>query len=194
MLMEATQANPGRSPADPASPAGRAGGRPLRGEKPLRIVAAMRESVAEVGVAGSTFERVASKAGVSRGLLHYYFGTKERLLIEVMRRDTEARLESLCGELRRAESLDAMVAALLGAFGRGADRDLGYAYLVGELFVAGRQSAKLRRELGALLDRARSEVSEILREKEAQGIVSPRLDLEGLARFALGDGSHTAPA
>lgn len=59
--------------------------RSLEGEKAIRIVEAMRESVAEVGVAGSTFERVAAKAGVSRGLLHYYFGTKERLLVEVIR-------------------------------------------------------------------------------------------------------------
>ena len=62
--------------------------RALSSEKARRIVEAMRESVGEVGIAGSTFERVAAKAGVSRGLLHYYFGSKEKLLVEVIRRDT----------------------------------------------------------------------------------------------------------
>src|SRR5918911_566122 len=47
------------------------------------------------GAAASTFERVAREAGVSRGLLHYYFQTKEKLLVEVVRRDTELRLAAL---------------------------------------------------------------------------------------------------
>ena len=56
--------------------------RELSGEKAQRIIDAMRDSVAKRGAAGSTFEHVAREAGVSRGLLHYYFGTKERLLVE----------------------------------------------------------------------------------------------------------------
>src|SRR6187551_1608193 len=66
--------------------------RELSGEKAQRIVDAMRVSVAKRGAAGSTFEQVAAEAGVSRGLLHYYFGTKERLLVEVVRRDAEIRV------------------------------------------------------------------------------------------------------
>src|ERR1051326_5163471 len=54
--------------------------RELSGEKAQRIIDAMRESVAKRGAAGSTFEHVAREAGVSRGVLHYYFGTKERLV------------------------------------------------------------------------------------------------------------------
>ena len=65
------------------------------GEKAQRIIDAMRESVAKRGAAGSTFEQVAREAGVSRGLLHYYFGTKERLLVEVVRRDSEIRVARL---------------------------------------------------------------------------------------------------
>ena len=61
--------------------------RAIEGEKAQRIVEAMRSSVARRGVAGSTFDHVAREARVSRGLLHYYFGTKERLLAEVVRRD-----------------------------------------------------------------------------------------------------------
>ncbi len=47
------------------------------------------------GTAGSTFDHVSREAGVSRGLLHYYFGTKEQLLVEAVRRDCELRLERL---------------------------------------------------------------------------------------------------
>ena len=45
--------------------------RELSGDSAGRIVDAMRAAVATRGIAGATFEHVASQAGVSRGLLHY---------------------------------------------------------------------------------------------------------------------------
>jgi AcrR family transcriptional regulator len=151
----------------------------------------MRDSVAEVGVAGSTFERVAAKAGVSRGLLHYYFGTKERMLVEVIRRDTEIRIETLGRALRRAESVDSMIAAFLNAFARTLTDERGYVYMVSELFVAGRHSPELRRELGELYSRARSEFADILRQKDRHGVISLRFDAEVVLAhlFAAGDGA-----
>ena len=53
----------------------------LPGDKAARIVEAMRASVGARGFNASTFDQVARAAGVSRGLLHYYFGTKEQLLL-----------------------------------------------------------------------------------------------------------------
>ena len=90
--------------------------RELSGEKAQRIVDAMRNSVAQRGAAGSTFEHVAREAGVSRGLLHYYFGTKERLLVEVVRRDAElrvARLDEMLGQAKTVDDvLDVLVSSL----------------------------------------------------------------------------------
>ena len=76
----------------------------LSGEKAQRIIEAMRSSVASRGISGSTFEHVAREAGVSRGLLHYYFGTKEALLVEVVRRDSEHRIARLDEPLGAAAS------------------------------------------------------------------------------------------
>ena len=81
----------------------------LPSDKAARIVEAMRASVAARGIAGSTFDHVAREAGVSRGLLHYYFGTKERLVVEVVRRECQVRGELLqqavagCRRSRRAD-------------------------------------------------------------------------------------------
>src|SRR5213076_1079572 len=90
--------------------------RALAGDKAQRIVDAMRRSVARRGAAGSTFDHVARDAGVSRGLLHYYFGSKEQLLVEVVRRDCELRmavLDERLGEARTAEDfIDALVFSL----------------------------------------------------------------------------------
>src|ERR687884_1930767 len=87
--------------------------RRLDSEKAKRIVTAMRDSVARRGAAGSTFDHVAREAGVSRGLLHYYFGSKERLLVEVVRRDTELRVAPLQRNLAPADTLDAVVEVLV---------------------------------------------------------------------------------
>ena len=89
--------------------------RELSGDKARRIVEAMRISVAARGIAGSTFDHVAREAGVSRGLLHYYFGTKERLLVEVVRRECDVRIERLEDSIAGASSADDVIAALVRA-------------------------------------------------------------------------------
>src|SRR5437868_14262087 len=84
----------------------------LSGDKAKRIVDAMRASVALRGVAGSTFDHVAREAGVSRGLLHYYFGSKERLLAEVVKRDTDLRKAALDEQLAEASNAPHFIAVL----------------------------------------------------------------------------------
>src|SRR3954462_14760794 len=86
---------------------------PLPGEKPACIDAAMRASVADRGVAASTFDHVAREAAVSRGLLHYYFGTKEALLVEVVRHDCDVRMAALEEQLAGAEDADDLLARLV---------------------------------------------------------------------------------
>jgi len=164
--------------------------RALTGDRARTIVDAMRESVAEVGIAGSTFERVAAKAGVSRGLLHYYFGTKERLLVEVIKADTEIRIEELGGTLRAARTLDEVIGAFFSTFQTTLREQRGYVYMVSELFVAGRHSPELQRELGELYSRARVEFAEILRQKEREGVMKLRFDAEAVISylFSAGDG------
>jgi AcrR family transcriptional regulator len=47
--------------------------------------------LAEVGYAGITTRRLAEEAGVNHGLVHYYFGSNENLLVQMLERFT-ARL------------------------------------------------------------------------------------------------------
>src|SRR3954453_11119319 len=87
--------------------------RDLAGDKAQRIIDAMRASVARRGAAGSTFDHVAREAGVSRGLLHYYFGTKERLLVGGVRRDSDIRMEALDRSLAGASPADDFIDVLV---------------------------------------------------------------------------------
>jgi AcrR family transcriptional regulator len=164
--------------------------RELTGEKAQRIVDAMRGSVAARGIAGSTFEQVSKEAGVSRGLLHYYFGTKERLLVEVVRRDSELRIARLDEPLAAAQSVDDVLNVLVASLQDTLENDPGYFDLLFELFIAGRHNPEIQRALGEMFNRSRDHVVEILEAKQREGVISPRFDLESVVSylFSIADG------
>jgi AcrR family transcriptional regulator len=164
--------------------------RRLDSEKAKRIVRAMRTSVGRRGAAASTFDHVAQEAGVSRGLLHYYFGTKERLLVEVVRHDSDVRLRHLEESLAGADSVDAIVQALVTQLREYVEEDPATHALIHELFSVSRRNDEVREELAQLYRRVRGQVGEILRAKERAGVVKLRGDADAVASllFALGDG------
>ena len=165
-------------------------GRELSGDKAQRIVDAMRDSVARRGAAGSTFEHVAREAGVSRGLLHYYFGTKERLLVEVVRRDAELRIARLDERLGEARSVDDVLDALVSSLTEMIENEPDFFLLLYELFSAGRRNPEIQREVGQLFEITRNHVAEVLRAKEEEGVLSLRFAAEDVVSylFAVGDG------
>jgi AcrR family transcriptional regulator len=164
--------------------------RELSGEKAQRIVDAMRDSVAKRGAAASTFEQVAREAGVSRGLLHYYFGTKERLLVEVVRRDAEIRVARLDDSLAGAQTVDDVLAALVSSLTDMIENEPAFFLLLYELFSAGRRNPEIQHEVGQLFERTRSHVAEVLEAKQGEGVLSLRYDAKAIVSylFALGDG------
>ncbi len=164
--------------------------RKLDGEKAQRIVAAMRESVGVRGAAGSTFDVVAREAGVSRGLLHYYFGSKERLLVEVVRRDCDARIAAVEEALARASTVEEIVQTLVASLEAFVEGEPGASAVVYEMVSAAHHSEELRAEMAELYRRWREHLAEVLREKQREGVVSLDADPESVASilFALGDG------
>ena len=152
------------------------GQRPIEGDKAARIVDAMRASVAQRGVAASTFDHVAREAQVSRGLLHYYFGTKERLLAEVVRRDCEVRMQVI----------DGLVASLAEMV----ENDPSFITLVFELFTLSRRNEEIATEFAELLRRTREHVAGLLAAKEAEGVLRLHAPADAVADvlFAMADG------
>src|SRR5919197_3674225 len=129
--------------------------RKLEGDKAQRIIAAMRASVASRGAAASTFDHVAREAGVSRGLLHYCFGSKERLLVEVVRQDCEVRIAAMDERLASAESADAVVQALVHGLEDYLAEDPSSHAVVYEMLSVSRRSDEIRAELAELYRRWR---------------------------------------
>ncbi|TMK72370.1 MAG: TetR/AcrR family transcriptional regulator [Actinobacteria bacterium] len=160
--------------------------RQLSGDKVQRIVDAMRTCIATRGIAGATFEHVSREAGVSRGLLHYYFGTKERLLIEVLRGDAEVRIGALDEPLAAAKSADEVVEVLVAGVEEILRSDPGFYVLIYELFAAGRQNPEIQAELAQVYDGSRRHVADVLRRKQDEGVLSLRFDPESTVTFMFG--------
>lgn len=150
----------------------------------------MRASVAARGISGSTFDHVAREAGVSRGLLHYYFGTKERLLVEVVRREADVRKQRMEAAIEDAESADAVLDALVASFQDFLGAGPTAAVMVYELLTLAQRNAEIGAELAELGRSTRAHLADILRAKHSSRALELRADPETVAMFlfALADG------
>ena len=166
------------------------GTRKLEGDKAQRIIAAMRASVGTRGAAASTFDHVAREAGVSRGLLHYYFGSKERLLVEVVRHDASERTRSMDERLAKAQSADEILQALVVGLEEFLEYDPGGQAVIFEMLSASRHSEEIRTELAGLYRQWRERLAGWLRAKEREGVIRLQAEPEAVASilFSLGDG------
>jgi AcrR family transcriptional regulator len=163
---------------------------PIAGDKAQRIVDAMRSSVARRGAAGSTFDHVAREAGVSRGLLHYYFGTKERLLVEVVRRDCDIRMDILDAALSDVRTAEDFVDALVRSLEDVLENDPDFYALLFEITTMARRNDEIAGELSDLYRRTRRHVADLLQAKQDEGVLRLADEPEAVAAilFALGDG------
>jgi AcrR family transcriptional regulator len=164
--------------------------RELVGDKAARIVEAMRASVAARGIAGSTFDQVARAAGVSRGLLHYYFGTKERLLVEVVRRECDLRNERLEDAIAGAGSGEQVLDALVRSFEDFLGDGPAMPVMFHEMLTLAQRNDEIAAELAELGRRTRGHLADALAAKSEAGVLELRDDPEAVAAFlfVLADG------
>lgn len=150
----------------------------------------MRHSVARRGVAGSTFDHVSREAGVSRGLLHYYFGTKEQLLVEAARRDCDQRIEVLERQLAGAQTVDDFVDLLAQNLQETIHEDPDFVTLVFELFTLSRRNADIAVEYARLVSLTRDRLASVLAAAQEEGVLRLHAEPEAVADilFSIGDG------
>src|SRR3989440_4480131 len=178
--MDAAVEDPARVESSGSSPP-EVGTRPLSSEKALRIVEAMRRSVARRGTAGSTFDHVSREAGVSRGLLHYYFGTKEQLLVEAVRRDCELRMELLESQLTAAQTAEDFINLMAQNLQETVRNDPDFVILLFELFTLSRRNADIAAEYAGLISRTREQVAELLAKAQREKILHLHAEPEAVA-------------
>jgi AcrR family transcriptional regulator len=164
--------------------------RELVDDKAARIVEAMRATVAARGIAGATFDQVARTAGVSRGLLHYYFGTKEQLLVAVVRRECEVRNERLELAIADAVSGEQVLDALVRSFEDFLGEVPVMPVMFHEMLTLAQRNEEIAAELAELGRRTRRHLAAALRAKREGGVLALRDDPEAVAAFlfVLADG------
>src|SRR5262249_40299057 len=164
--------------------------RELPNDKAVRIVDAMRASVAARGIAGSTFDHVAREAGVSRGLLHYYFGTKERLVVGVVRRECQVRGELIRRAVAGARGADDLIDALVRSFEEVLGEGSSEVVMFYELLTLAQRNEEIASELAELARTLRLTLTEALRSGREAGVFELRAESGDVATFllALADG------
>jgi len=162
----------------------------LSGTKAQRIVDAMRVQVGLRGATGATFEHVAREAGVSRGLLHYYFGTKEKLLAETVRRDCDFRLEQLSASVAEADSVDALLGGMVERLRLMVAEAPEFFVLFFELHAIGARNPEIAAELVELHRRTREHMAGILTRARDDGVITLAAAPDAVAEvlFSLADG------
>jgi AcrR family transcriptional regulator len=164
--------------------------RQLPSDKAARIVEAMRASVAARGIAGSTFDHVAREAGVSRGLLHYYFGTKERLVVEVVRRECQIRGELVRQAVAGARGADELIDALVRSFEEVLGEGSSEVVMYYELLTLAQRNREIATELAELARTLRLTLADALRAGSEAHVFALEADPGDVATFllALADG------
>jgi AcrR family transcriptional regulator len=146
------------------------GGVGRREEATEALLDAAERLLLEVGHAGITTRGVATEAGVNHGLVHYYFGSMEELLLQVLERFSE-RLLTRQRAMYGAEG--SFVEKWRQAM-RWLDEDVasGYPKVWGELQAMAWNHPEMR----ARVAQVDAEWRQLLREELARGLEELRID------------------
>lgn len=150
-----------------------------------RIVAAASAVLGRQGYGGTSLKDVAKEAGVAVGLLHYYFESKELLLLEVMVGLETELTETWQGAVEGVEDpLERVVRALDRTAERCAERPEFWRLLF-DLHVLGMGSeavrGRLQRMRGRRVDDIEGEVRQVLGRLPAYAVIPPRELAEAIA-------------
>ena len=150
-------------------------------EKALQILTAVRSLLARNGYAATTISLVAQEAGVSRGLLHYYFKNKEEMLARVLEGNMTASLILVRAIFTQSDCAQALAAGLTQALRRTLEDDPVFFHLFFEGWAIARQSHVVDQRLKSLYGKFRLAIAEGLKNAQNRGIIRPSIPLPDLA-------------
>lgn len=144
----------------------------IASESGQRLLAAARRTIARDGVVGSTLDAVTTEAGLARGMVFWVFGSKDRLLIELLEADARERIQGLHDALSAPGSFDELLEAVIGQVESFIDEDLGAHVLLQEMASVALREPAIRSALAARRARWRSTLAEVLEDKRSHGIIA----------------------
>lgn len=170
--------------------------RRLATEPAQRIVEAARRLIARRGIDRSHVVDIANEAGFSRGLVTYYFGSKDRLLGEVMEADGRAAIERLQELLGPTRTCNDVTAALAQALHERMDQEPGVHMALQELVTLALRKPEFQLRRARLRTAYRDTLAELLAERQHSGALALSAEPGAVAAvlLALGDGIVTEAA
>ena len=149
--------------------------------KTRRILDAARNVLARRGYAGTTVSLVAAEAGVSRGLLHYYFQNKEHMLARVIDENMAASVVLIRDLLARSHSAAEIADRLVEAMQQLFKHDPDFFNLFFEAWAVARQSPTVEVQLQSLYGQFRLAIQAGLQAAIDRGDITPAIPIEGLS-------------
>jgi TetR/AcrR family transcriptional regulator len=151
-----------------------------RAEAESALLDAAERLLVDVGYAGITTRRLAEEAGVNHGLVHYYFGSNENLLVRALERFTERLIERqrdlYAADLPFVEKWRTAVSYLVG-------EDLAYEKVWLELQALAWNHPDLRQRLARVNAEWRAVLTEAFRDPHRE--LAVELPLEALVSLVM---------
>lgn len=177
--------DPNREPGPGDAPRAEPGNAPPDGDPRNRILATTARLLGEVGWSGITTRKVAQRANVNNALVHYYFGSKSKLLIQASRLVLEQTFREPMAALAdpQVPVADAMMGAVEWLASDGLDPEQLRALV--EITINGLQEPELAEMSKAMVVEGRAALTERL---VAEGLAPDRAAAAAILAFALLDG------
>ncbi len=137
-------------------------------ETTIRILEAARERLLVDGYAAMTTRKVAEAAGVPLSQIHYHFGSKDELILSLLRAENDRLLERQAEMFRR--DLPLWKRWDLACDYLDQDLESGYVRVLNEMMAAGWSSEFIRKEVTAMLLGWNDVLLDVARDAEDGGV------------------------
>ncbi len=150
------------------------------------ILSAVKTTLAQRGYMGTTISQVAKEAGVSRGLLHYYFKNKDEMLARVIKENMEISIAMITSVFDHHHTPKGYAKGIVDLLRGVMEHDPDFFSLFFEGFAVARHSEIVNKELAVLYGKFRKALETCLQTACNRNVICPALPVETLAAIITG--------
>ncbi len=154
--------------------------------KMTHILDAVRTVLARKGMVATTISEIAHEAGVSRGLLHYYFKDKDDMVAQAFQASMETYKAGVMEIFEKAESAAELARNLCRALQSILIHDPDFFRLIFERWGLARRGPKMAGELTDFHQMFRNMLQEGMEKLIKRGMIRPRTPIEGMVVLLTG--------
>jgi AcrR family transcriptional regulator len=155
-------------------------------EKIDAILSTTLSLLAKKGYENTTINDIADAAGISRGLLHYYFKDKEDLVAKALTFGFGPMWDSSIGKIQSARSPEQLVETMIDVLKENIRENPDFSALLFEMWVSGRRSTIIRKVFNEGFEEAISRLKRLFEFARSIGMIKVnKEDSEGIIRILL---------